>query len=427
MLVPTLGDSGSTVGARLSFAIENEHIWPAFQPIVDIRSGALRGFEVLARWTDPARGAIPPAEFILELEQHDLIDRLFNHLVQLACPVAATWPGKFFLAFNLSPKQLIQNGFPRTFADTVRVTGFPLDRFQVEVTEGSLISDEEAAYAHVAELDGMGIKVALDDFGTGYSSLARLEAFPFRKLKIDARFVRALHRDRSKRRIAAAIIGLGQSLGITVVAEGVETPEEEAVLRELGCDLGQGWLYGKPMPPEDARRALDEFASGEETSEPLDDSPFQQLHQLATLYKQAPVGLCFLDMNFRHVRANDRFASIHNMTGLELEGKTIWDVMSGPTLATVKRILDQSKLSDDPITESYIFGDRHLRVICTRVVDLAGEVIGFSGVSIDTEAPSETCLRVLDSAMAYRKHPPTLRRCPGCSGNPQSPASALQN
>ncbi len=418
MLVQFIGKTELSIRSCLTSAIENEHIWPAFQPIVDIRSGRLRGFEVLARWTDPQVGEISPSDFIPVLEQHNLIDPLLNHLVQTACPVAATWPGQFFLAFNISPKQLMGKALPLELSETVRATGFPLQRFQIEITESSLISDVEGAYAHLREFDDMGVKVALDDFGTGHSSLARLEAFPFRKLKIDACFVRALDRDSSKRRIAAAIIGLGQSLGITVVAEGVETPEEEAVLRDLGCDLGQGWLYGKPKTKDEARRTLEMFDSDDDAGLPLDVSPFQQLHQLATLYKQAPVGLCFLDLNHRHVRVNDRFASIHNLTGAELEGRTVSDVMSGPTLATVKRILGRSMLSDEPITENYVHGERHLRVICTRVVDLAGEVIGFSGVSIDTEPPLEICKRVLDGATAFRKYPPALRRCPGCSTGP---------
>lgn len=418
MLTERISADVEGVSACLISAIQNDHIWPAFQPIVDIRSGVLTGFEVLARWTDPQYGEISPVDFIPVLEQRNLIELLFNHLVQTACPAAANWPGHFFLAFNISPKQLIGKALPLELSETVRAAGFPLHRFQIEITESSLISDVEEAYARLHEFDDMGVKVALDDFGTGYSSLARLEAFPFRKLKIDACFVRALDRDSSKRRIAAAIIGLGQSLGITVVAEGVETKQEEAVLRDLGCDLGQGWLHGKPMTKHDARRTLERFDPVEHTAPPLDVSPFQQLHQLATLYKQAPVGLCFVDLNHRHVRANDRFASIHNMTGAELEGKTVSDVMSGPTLATVKRILDLSLHSDEPITENYIHGDRHIRVINTRVVDLTGEVIGFSAVSIDTPAPLESCQRVLERATAFTK-PPTLRRCPGCSsGDP---------
>lgn len=419
MLTERNSEAADTVRGRLAFALENGHIWPAFQPIVDIQSGDLRGFEVLARWTDPQSGEISPTTFIPLLEQHDQIDKLFNHLVYLACPAAAAWPGQFFLAFNLSPKQLVGKGFPAELAETVGSTGFPLERFQVEVTESSLISDVEGAYANLNELDDMGVKVAIDDFGTGYSSLARLEAFPFRKLKIDACFVRGLDRDRSKRRIAAAIIGLGQSLGTTVVAEGVETSSEEAVLRDLGCNLGQGYLYGRPTSKDEAARTLQSLSPTSEVEVPLDVSPFQQLHQLATLYKQAPVGLCFLDLSFRHVRANDRFASIHNMTGAELEGKTIADVMSGPTLSTVKRVLNQSLLSDQPITENYVHGERHFRVICTRVVDLGGEIIGFSAVSLDTEAPSESCQRVLENAATFRKHPPVLRRCPGCSSGSQ--------
>jgi PAS domain S-box-containing protein len=418
-LLTKLENSGrAALCELLDAAIEHGHIWPAFQPIIDISSGALVGFEVLARWSDPSHGDISPAAFIPALEKHDIIDKLFNHLVKLACPVAADWPGRFFLAFNLSPKQLIRPNLPAEIAEVVGTTGFPCSRFQVEVTEGSLISDNDRAYANLRELDAMGIKVAIDDFGTGYSSLARLEAFPFRKLKIDRRFVSSLDRDTSKRRIAAAIIGLGHSLGITVVAEGVETDQEEAVLRDLGCNLGQGWLYGKPEPKHLARLALEAFGVADlEMIRPLDASPFQQLHQLATLYRQAPVGLCFLDLDYRHVRANDRFASIHNMTGAELEGKTISDLMSGSTLAAVKRVLLQSVSSDEPVPENYVVGDRHIGVVCTRVVDSAGEVIGFSVVAVDTPNPSDRCKRLMEVGVTFGKKPPLLRTCAACGQN----------
>lgn len=229
----------------LERAIADGEIWPAFQPIVSLRTGAIAGFEVLARWSDPQAGEISPGSFIPRLERHGVIGILSDALIDRACRAAAGWPGAFTLAFNISPYQLTSGELPSHLADLMEATGFPLNRVELEVTEGSLISDDDLALTILRDIDTLGVKIGIDDFGTGYSSLARLEAFPFHKLKIDARFVRGLDREAGKRRIAAAVIGLGQSLGMTVVAEGVETEEEAAILQELGCQQGQGWLYSK--------------------------------------------------------------------------------------------------------------------------------------------------------------------------------------
>lgn len=368
--------------SRLHKALARQEVWPAFQPIVDIRSGSLAGFEILARWSDPEAGALSPAQFIPLLDKHQLIDTLLQALMRSACSAAAKWQGSFFLAFNVTPDQLLSDDLPEWLITVASQTRFPLNRIQLEITESSLISDSAAAYRTLNRLNEIGVSISLDDFGTGYSSLARLEAFPFRKLKIDAQFVRGLEHDNRKRRIVSAVIGLGQSLEITVVAEGVETESEAEILKGLGCPLGQGWLYGKGAPAAEAQK-VHEYLPGMAALSVLDASPFQQLHQLETLYEQAPVGLCFLDLHFRHVRANDHFAAIHGVTGRELEGKTIYDVMEGETLKRVETVLSMA-IGPDPLPpQDYCMGTKEYRVFAQKVRDIGGENLGFSVVSID--------------------------------------------
>jgi PAS domain S-box-containing protein len=384
-LLSSMATKQNDIRRCLQTAIERGHIWPVFQPIVSIRTGAIAGFEVLARWNDPDRGSISPAEFIPLLERHDLIDSLSDTLMQQACAAAVAWNHPFFLAFNISPDQLVRDGLPERVAAIASRTGFPLHRLQVEITEGSLFADEHMAYRLLQELNVQGVKVAIDDFGTGHSSLARLESFPFDKLKIDIRFVRSLDGDMAKRRIAAAIVGLGQSLGLAVVAEGVETVQEEAILGDYGCDLGQGWLYGKGMPAEDAHLLLQGASGPYELVSPLDVSPFQQLLQLGSLYRQAPVGLCFVDLDYRHVRVNDRFAAIHGMTVKELEGKSIFDIMRREEAEAAKQFLLASMESDTAVPNHYHARGREYIFFSSQVVDIDGTPIGFSVVSVDAE------------------------------------------
>ncbi|MDH0912838.1 EAL domain-containing protein [Rhizobium pusense] len=386
---------------RLVCAIAKGHIWPAFQPIVDIPSGEIVGFEILARWTDPVYGNIPPDDFIPLLEKHCLIDLLSRALVRSACSAAGPWPGSFFLAFNIAPDQLLTDDLPEWLHNIALETRFPLNRVQIEVTEGSLISNQEQAFATLRQLNSKGISISIDDFGTGYSSLARLEAFPFSKLKIDACFVRNIDQEPGKRRIAAAVIGLGQSLGMSVVAEGIETKAEEEILSHLGCALGQGWLYGRGVPAEEAARMQGLFAS-KAAATTLDTSPFQQLHQLETLYEQSPVGLCFLDMQFRHVRANDAFAAMHGLSRRRLEGKAIDELMSGEILARVKSTLLDSL--DQPVPpQDYHLNGRDFRIYVEKVVDAGGDVIGFSVVSIDVTEQNQMLERLSLSEQHFRR------------------------
>ncbi|MBK0024005.1 EAL domain-containing protein [Ochrobactrum sp. S46] len=387
---------------RLAKALEHDDIWPAFQPIVDIRSGALAGFEILARWSDAEAGDISPVVFIPLLEKHRLADGLSQALMRSACSVAAKWGGRFFLAFNIAPDQLLSDDLANWISVVASETSFPLSRIQLEVTESSLISDDTAAYSTLNHLNAIGVSISLDDFGTGYSSLARLEAFPFRKLKIDRQFVRGLERDKRKRRIVSSVIGLGQSLDITVVAEGVETEAEAAILRGLGCPLGQGWLYGKGVSAAEARQVFDRSGEMASPGALLDSSPFQQLHQLQALYDQAPVGLCFLDLHFRHVRANDIFAAMHGLTGHELQGKTIYDVMQGDTVKRVEAVLSKA-LGRNPLPpQDYRMGKKEFRVFAQKVVDIGGMNLGFSVVAVDITEQNRTLRTLQQSEEHFR-------------------------
>jgi PAS domain S-box-containing protein len=379
---------------QIRAAIQQRHLQPAYQPIVDIRTGALAGFEVLSRWSDPLLGDIEPAEFIPKLESFNLIDEFLDDQLQAACAAAVRWPGQFFLAFNIAPAQLSRPDLAARIVTAIAPTGFALDRVTLEVTEGSLLSDAERAFINLRTLDARGVKIAIDDFGTGYSNLGRLETFPFQKLKIDRSFVSGLHAAPGKRRIAAAIIGLGQSLGITVVAEGVETAADELVLRRLGCEWGQGWLYGKAMPASAACEVAQRRLQHRGSRPSLDHSPFQQLCQLGTLYSQAPVGLALVSRSYHYVRVNERFAATRGMTCAEMEGLHVHDVVQGEALAKMLRVLGASAVTDAPIVEQRSLSGRDVLIFCSRVKDVCDEVIGFSVVAVDI-TERETAARQL--------------------------------
>ena len=203
---------------------------------------------MLARWPHPARGMISPGEFIPLAEDSGLIASMTVSLLRQGCRAAAGWPEHVTLACNLSPLQLRDPGLPATVAGVLAETGFPAARLELEVTENALVGDLVLARKLLEEIRSLGVKLALDDFGTGYSSLRHLQMLPFDKLKIDQSFVGAMVDDRESAKIVSAVARLGHSLGLTIVAEGVETEEVAGLLRDLGCDIGQGWLFGRPVP-----------------------------------------------------------------------------------------------------------------------------------------------------------------------------------
>ncbi len=245
---------------ELRQAIAYDALRPHFQPLVDMATGRLIGFEMLARWPHPTRGTIPPGEFIPIAEDAGLIGPMTEGLLRRACRAAAAWPSDIVVACNLSPLQLRDRGLPATVQSILDETGLPAHRLELEITESALVGDIDLARDLLGKLKALGVRLALDDFGTGYSSLRHLQLLPIDKLKIDAGFVRAMGGDIESRKIVAAVIGLSHSLGLVTVAEGVEDEATAALLRDLGCDIGQGWLYGRPASEEAVGTLLFEAA-----------------------------------------------------------------------------------------------------------------------------------------------------------------------
>jgi diguanylate cyclase (GGDEF)-like protein len=229
---------------ELRTAIPNGDIVPFFQPVVRLDTGALAGFEVLARWPHKLRGMISPTQFIPVAEEAGLVDAMFWALLAQACRKSLDAPGEFMLAVNISPSQVRDQWFPEKVLRTLRETGFPAQRLEIEVTESAMIGDMERAKRSLLSLKNQGVKVALDDFGTGYSSLFLLRALPIDKLKIDRSFVSSLTADRENATIVRALVGLGVALGLEVTAEGVEDGQTAEALTAMGCEFAQGYLFG---------------------------------------------------------------------------------------------------------------------------------------------------------------------------------------
>ncbi len=216
-----------------------------FQPLVTLTPQRIVGVEALVRWTHPLHGAVPPSEFIPLAEASGMITALGTWVLRAACRQAAQWPD-VTLAVNLSPEQVRQESLLDLVQSTLRDTGLPPARLELEITEGVLLRDTEATVAKLNGLRALGVGITLDDFGTGYSSLSYLRRFPFNKLKIDRSFVATMIGDDKTAAIVQTIASLGRSLDMRVTAEGIETAEQLERIRLAGCDEGQGYLLGRP-------------------------------------------------------------------------------------------------------------------------------------------------------------------------------------
>ncbi len=219
-----------------------------YQPLVSLRSGAITGFEALLRWHHPTRGMVPPAEFIPLSEEIGLIVPLGEWVLRQACAEAACWPGNLKVAVNLSSVQFRAGNVTHAVLSALANSGLAASRLEIEITESILLAESEANLATLHRLRGLGVSVSMDDFGTGYSSLSYLRAFPFDKIKIDRSFVSELADGGGSMAIVRAVAGLGSSLGISTTAEGVETSEQLAWLREEGCTEMQGYYFSPPVP-----------------------------------------------------------------------------------------------------------------------------------------------------------------------------------
>ena len=218
-----------------------------FQPIVDLTTGSIRGFEALARWHDRDLGTVSPADFIPLAEERGFIDSLTESLLKKAAETAVHWRPDVFLSFNLSSVQLTDPATALNVLAIINRAGLDPRRLELEITETAMMSDPEIAAKVVNELRGIGVRISLDDFGTGQSSLGRLREFSFDKVKIDRSFISEITTDRSAEHIVRAILTMCDGLDLKVIAEGVETAEQAAKLIQLGCRTGQGWLFGRAV------------------------------------------------------------------------------------------------------------------------------------------------------------------------------------
>lgn len=224
-----------------------------YQPIIALENSKIVSFESLLRWQHRTRGLVSPIEFIPLAEETGLISSLGMWVMREACSQMRLWQQSFPQLFplsvivNLSPTQLTQPEVVTQIQTILEETGLDSHYLKLEVTESSLIDKLETAATVLNELRNSGIKLSIDDFGTGYSSLMRLQNFPFHTLKIDRSFVMHLDQDRRSFKIVEAIISLAHNLNMDVVAEGIETPQQLAILKQLNCDFGQGYLFSKPI------------------------------------------------------------------------------------------------------------------------------------------------------------------------------------
>ena len=220
---------------------------PYFQPLIDIETGELRGFEVLARWQHPERGIVEPHEFIPLAEAIGLISDLSFAVMRTALVAARDWPGHLTIAVNISPVQFKDPILGQRILKLVRETGFPCRRLELEITEGAIMEDADLSLSTITSLQNQGIRISLDDFGTGYASLSKLRALPFDRIKIDRAFISSMLGDEQSSAIVQSIVALGKSLRLPITAEGIETSQIHAKVKELGCTDAQGWLFGRAM------------------------------------------------------------------------------------------------------------------------------------------------------------------------------------
>jgi PAS domain S-box-containing protein len=383
---------------ELRRALHDGQVVPYFQPLVQVRSGAVCGFEVLARWLHPVRGVVNPDEFIAVAERFGMIDTLTETILLRAFQAAALHKD-VQLAINISPLQLRDRSLPERIHRVAKQGRYPLHRLTIEITESSLVDNLELA-AHIAnDLKQLGVKLALDDFGTGYSSLSNLQALPFDEIKVDRTFVGSMIDNRDSRKIVAAVVGLGQSLGLTTVAEGIENRAQAEMLQWLGCDVGQGWLYGPPVPASEIANMLatpmhitGTVSDGTRNPVPsgfLDMLPVVHRAESRAIYDGAPVGLCFLDRDLRYVSVNERLIEMHGVPISQRLGRRFGEVF--PDLASHLEPYLHRALNGEPVCSLELRRPNPnlpgefstLLFSCHPARDEAGEIMGLSIAVVD--------------------------------------------
>jgi diguanylate cyclase (GGDEF)-like protein/PAS domain S-box-containing protein len=267
-----------TLEADLRRSLERHELQVYYQPQCDLISGQIIGLEALVRWQHPVRGLISPAEFIPLAEESGYVVPLGDWVLRTACRQLKQWSdlglGLRLVAVNVSAVQLSRGRLVETVKEALQETGIAPDQLELEITESSIMLDREASFKTLAELKALGICLSIDDFGTGYSSMAYLQQLDVHKLKVDIAFVRDMTTNSGNASIVKAVIALGHSLGLEIIAEGVETVDQARQLRALQCDVMQGYLISKPLPVDDMTRFLTTFSP---TPIPVDNQALSTL------------------------------------------------------------------------------------------------------------------------------------------------------
>ena len=252
------------MASNLRLAIERQELVLEYQPRIDLKNGKVMGVEALVRWNHPTLGRIMPGQFIGIAEKTGLIEPLGNWVLKKACDQMIEWRASGMaptrIAVNLSARQFMQSELTERIEAVLQETGLEAQALEVEVTESMVMHDPRRAAVILQRLKEMGVAIAIDDFGTGYSSLSYLKRFPIDYIKIDQSFVRGIPRDAEDVGITNAIIAMAKTLGVKLIAEGVDNAEQLAFLKQEGCNEGQGYLISSPMPADALRRFLRTFA-----------------------------------------------------------------------------------------------------------------------------------------------------------------------
>ncbi|GHE08359.1 hypothetical protein GCM10011381_08830 [Klenkia taihuensis] len=248
------GGEVSAISRELAAAVAAGDLRVHLQPVVAFADGEVVGVEALARWDRPGHGPVPPDQFIEVAERHGLMGPLGEHVLRTACQALADLHARsgrrLRLGVNVSGQELCDPDYPARVRAVLAATGWPATETVLEVTESTLDGQSATAVAALGALRAEGVVVALDDFGTGYSSISRLDTLPVDILKVDASFTATVASSPRRAQLMRSLVALADSLGLDVVAEGVETAEQHALVRDVGCRFGQGWLFGRPLPPE---------------------------------------------------------------------------------------------------------------------------------------------------------------------------------
>ena len=239
---------------NLRLALERNELSLHYQAKVNFKTGAITGVEALLRWQNPELGSVTPTQFIPVAEETGIIVPIGKWVLKNACAQNVLWQEqglpKVRMAVNLSLRQLLDSNLPRDIQDALRESGMEPELLELEITESMIMNNPRKMIEILQRIKNMGVRLAIDDFGTGYSSLAQLKQFPVDTLKIDRSFIRNIPEDNEDKAIAHAIICMGETLGLTVVAEGVETIEQLNYLKDQSCDEMQGFYFSKPVVPE---------------------------------------------------------------------------------------------------------------------------------------------------------------------------------